>query len=387
MNESEKRLQKMKVPIARAGFADEEPKAAYDVVKSEWLIFGPKTAEFEKEFAKKIGVKHAIAVNSGSSALLVAQQALGIGRGDEVIVPDMTFVSTATSSMYLGAKPVFADITLDTYCINPAEIEKKITDKTKALIPVHYAGQSAEMDEIIEIARKHNLYVLEDAAEAHLAEYKGKKVGTIGDIAIFSFTPTKPMITGEGGMIVTNNDELAEKCRLIKNFGDTAKFQWDILGFNFRMPEVMGAIGKVQLSKLEKSVEIRRSIARRYTEEFSELEEIITPYIRSEKDINFQLYTIRLNHEKIRATNREFIDYLVGRGIGARLYYPPLHNQMVFKGNNPFNLTSSQTDEEFPNTISFGKTALSLPIFPAITEEEVSYVIKSVKEAIQKNKK
>lgn len=387
MNESEKRLQNMKVPLARAGFGEDEPKAAYDVVKSEWLIFGPKTEQFEKEFAKKLNAKHAIAVNSGSSALLVAQAALGIGKDDEVIVPDMTFISTATSSMYLGARPVFADITLDTYCINPKDIENRITPKTRAIIPVHYAGQSADMDEIMEIAKKHNLYVLEDAAEAHLSEYKGRKVGTIGDIAIFSFTPTKPMITGEGGMIVTNNDALAENCRLVKNFGDAAKFRWDILGFNFRMPEVMGAIGNIQLSKLEKSVETRRKIAAEYTEELGKLEEIICPYVRNAGDINFQLYTIRLNSGKMSISNHQFIDYLIGKGVSARLYYPPLHSQKVFKGNNPIKFVSSQTDGEFPNAIEFSKTAISLPIFPSMKMEEIQYVIQCVKEGVKEYRK
>ncbi|RPJ79544.1 MAG: DegT/DnrJ/EryC1/StrS family aminotransferase, partial [Alphaproteobacteria bacterium] len=331
MNDPKERMNKnLKVPLAKPWFSDEEPQAAYDVVKSKWIIFGPRTEEFERQFASMIGVKHAVAMNSGSSALLVAQAAAEIGYDDEVIVPNMTFVSTASSCMYLGAKPVFADINLSTYCIDVNGIEKHITPKTKAIIPVHYAGQTADMDEILKIARKHGLMVIEDAAEAHLSEYNGAKCGGIGEMAIFSFTPSKPMTTGEGGMITTNNDELAERCRLIKNFGDTAKFQWDILGFNFRMPEVMGAMGLAQLKKLHEAIRIRREIAGKYTQALSDLYQVITPYIRKPEDINFQIYTIRLKLERLAITRDEFIDKLASFGVSARLYYPCLHRQKVF---------------------------------------------------------
>jgi dTDP-4-amino-4,6-dideoxygalactose transaminase len=361
------------VPLALPWFTEEEPEAAYEVVKSKWICLGPKTEEFERQFAAKIGVKHAVAVNSGSSALLVVQAAAGIGRGDEVIVPNMTFVSTATSCMYLGAKPVFADINLSTYCIDVNEIEKNITPKTKAIIPVHYAGQSADMAEILEIARRHNLIVIEDAAEAHLSEYNGAKCGSIGKMGIFSFTPTKPMTTGEGGMITTDDDELATRCRLIRNFGDTAKFQWDMLGFNFRMPEVMGAMGLAQLKKVDEAVRIRREIAQKYTQAFSDIDTVITPYVRKIEDINFQLYTIRLKVDKLTCTRDEFIEKLSEFGVSARLYYPCLHRQKVFSG------ICEQTDVFFPNSIEYARTALSLPIFPEITEEQIQHVISSVR--------
>lgn len=353
----------VKIPLAKPWFTDEEPEAAYEVVKSEWIVFGPKTKEFECQFAAKIGVKNAVAVNSGSSALLVAQAAANIGRGDEVIVPNMTFISTATSCMYLGAKPVFADINLSTYCIDVNSIEKHITPRTKAIIPVHYAGQSADMAEILEIAHRHNLIVIEDAAEAHLSEYDGAKCGSIGDMGIFSFTPSKLMTTGEGGMITTDNDELAERCRLIRDFGDTAKFQWDILGFNFRMPEIMGAIGLVQLKKLDAAVHIRRKIAQEYTQALGDIDTVITPYVRKTEDSNFQLYTIRLKVDELSCTRDEFIEKLSEYGISARLYYPCLHSQKVFAG------ICEQTDAEFPNSIEYARTALSLPIFPELIEE------------------
>lgn len=371
----------MKIPLFRPWFTDEEPQAAYDVIKSEWVIYGPKTMEFERQFADMMDVKHAVAVNSGSSALLVAQAAAGIAPGDEIIVPDITFISTATSCMYLGAKPIFADIDLSVYGIAAESIEKNITDRTKAIIPVHYAGQTVDMDAIMGIARRHNLIVIEDAAEAHLAEYNGEKCGGIGDIGIFSFTPSKPMTTGEGGMIVTNNDEMAERCRLIRNFGDVDKFKWESLGFNFRMPEMMGAIGLAQLKKLKKAIQRRREIAQKYTKAFDSVNEIITPYIRKIEDINFQLYTIRINLNELNITRDEFIKGLEKLGVSSRLYYPCLHKQVVFRD------ICRQTDAEFPNSMEFAETAISLPIYPQLTDTEIGYVTDSVKRVLAENKR
>ena len=371
----------MKIPLFRPWFTGEEPQAAYDAVESEWVIYGPRTMEFERQFADMMEVKHAIAVNSGSSALLVAQAAAGIGPGDEVIVPDITFISTATACMYLGAKPVFADIDLSVYGMEAEKIEERMTDKTKAIIPVHYAGQTANMSGIMDVASKHGLVVIEDAAEAHLSQYNGKKCGSIGDMGIFSFTPSKLMTTGEGGMITTNNDEMAERCRLIRNFGDVEKFKWNLLGFNFRMPEVMGAIGLAQLKKLEESVQKRREIGFRYTNAFSDLDNVIVPYVRRIEDVNFQLYTIRLRLDMIDITRDQFIEELGKLGVSSRLYYPCLHSQKVFANDR------EQTDAALENSIEFANTALSLPIYPQLTDEEIQYVIGSVERTLMENEK
>jgi perosamine synthetase len=370
---------KIKIPLSKPWLTEKESMVVSRVVRSKWLISGPEVREFEDLFAKKIGTKHAIAVNSGSSALLIAQAAIGVSEGNEVIVPDMTFVSTASSSIYLGAKPVFCDIDLLTYCLNPKEIEKKITRKTKAIIPVHYAGQTAEMLPILELAKKYKLYVIEDAAEAHLSEYNGKKAGAIGHMAIFSFTPSKPMTTGEGGMITTNDDKLANCARLIRDFGDTDKFHWDLLGFNFRMPEIMGAIGKIQLKRLDKAIKIRREIAAEYNEAFSRNNDtIITPFVRDNKSHNFQLYTIRLNLNKLTISRDAFIKKLAEKGISSRLYYPSLHNQKVFSN------ICNQKDSEFPNTLEFTKTALSLSIYPELTKNDIQYIVKTVNDLTSK---
>ncbi len=369
------------IPIAKPWFSNQEAQAAYNVVKSSWLISGPAVEKLEKEFAKKSKVKYAIAVNSGSSALLVAQQALGISAGDEIIAPTMTFVSTASSCMYLGARPVFTDINLSTYCMDPNDIESKITKKTKAIIPVHYAGQAADLDPILKIAKKHNLRVIEDAAEAHLTKYKGKIVGGIGDIGIFSFTPSKVISTGEGGMVVTNNKKLAEKCRLIRDFYDIKKFKYPALGFNFRMPDIMGAIGLIQLTKLEKIVKIRQKNAIKYAKELVKIDGIIIPFVEKTEWMNFQLYTIRLDLKKITINRDKFIAILLKKGIHSRLYYPCLHNQKLFKGINKYK------DSQFPNAIVFSKTALAIPIYPELKESEQNYIINTIKEIINKYKK
>lgn len=358
----------MRVPLSKPWITHEEAQAAYDVVKSCWLVHGPKTEEFEHKFSEMVGCKHALAVNSGSSALWVSQMALGIGPGDEVIIPNMTFIATANSCLLLGATPVFCDIQLDHYGIDCSKIKELITPKTKAIIPVHYAGQSCDIDQVVQIATENNLYVIEDAAEAHLAEYQGQKVGTFGDLGIFSFTPTKLMTTGEGGMIVTNDDQLAEKIRLIRNFGDQGKFQWVQLGFNFRMPEVMGAIGIIQLQKLPKAIILRRGHAHYYSECLSQIEGIIPPYERHPNDINYQLYTIRIDPNIISLSNHEMISRLQNYGIQARLYYPCLHSQPVF----------GRDDSVYPASEHFQKTALSLPMYATMQKNEIDYVVDSI---------
>jgi dTDP-4-amino-4,6-dideoxygalactose transaminase len=362
----------MKVPLAKPWIGEEESRPAEEVVRSGWLIQGPRVAAFEERFAARIGARHAIAVNSGSSALLVAMGALGIGPGDEVLCPDMSFVSTASAALFLGARAVFADLEMRYYGMDPGQVERWITPRTRAIVPVHYAGHSAEMDEILEIAERRGIPVLEDAAESHLARYRGGRfTGTLGRIAIFSFTPSKPMTTGEGGMIVTDDDALADKCRLFRNFGDRGKFEWDVLGFNFRMPEVMGAIGLGQMDRLDEAVRRRREIAGRYTDGLRGAEGLVLPAERTPEDANYQLYTIRIlgGRDGVKAA-------LSRRGVGARLYYPAFHHQGVFRGCGPFD------PADYPNAIEYEKTALSLPIFPGLTFEEQGYVIASLHEAL-----
>ncbi len=370
------------IPIARPWFDEAEVQATVEVVRSGWLCQGPKTAQFETAFASKLGVRHAIAVSSGSTALLVALEAMGISRGDEVIVPNMTFISSVTAAMWLGARPVFCDITLTDYNLDAQQVERLITPNTKAIIPVHYAGQSADMKTLCEIASRHNLKILEDAAEAHLARFDGGPyVGTIGDAGIFSFTPTKPMTTGEGGMIVTDDEGIAERCRLVRNFGDEGKFQWNSLGFNFRLNEMASAIGLCQLDKLDEIIRVRRQKAKRYDAAWADDPLIITPWLRGAEDSNYQLYTIRLRIGQLDTTRDAIITELTEQGVSTRLYYPSLHGQGVFAD------LDSGEDASYPNTMEFERSALSIPIFTSMTDAEVDYVIDVITKVVHAHRK
>jgi dTDP-4-amino-4,6-dideoxygalactose transaminase len=284
----------------------------------------------------------------------------------------MSFVSTASAALFLGARPVFADIEMRHYGMDPGQVERWVSPRTKAIVPVHYAGHSAEMDGILEVARSRGIPVLENAAESHLARYRGGRfTGTLGRIGIFSFTPSKPMTTGEGGMIVTDDDDLADKCRLFRNFGDCGKFDWQTLGFNFRMPEVMGAIGLGQMDRLDEAIRRRREIAARYTAGLRGRDGLVLPAERMPEDANYQLYTIRVLGDRDRVRTA-----LSRRGVGTRLYYPAFHHQGVFRACGPF------VASDYPNAVEYERTALSLPIFPGLTLEEQDYVTRSLLDAL-----
>ena len=368
---------KIKIPLAKVTLKEEEVEAVSEVIRSGWLIFGKNVKIFEDNFARLIGVKHAIAVNSGSSGLLVALQALEVQRGDEVIVPDMSFISTGTASMYLGAKPVFVDINLKDYCIDVSKIEERINRKTKVILPVHYWGHTAEMEKISELAQKYGLKVLEDAAEAHLSTYQGKQLaGTIGDLGIFSFTPSKPMTTGEGGMITTNDDKLAGRCRKIINFGDYDKFDNRILGFNFRMQDVNGALGRVQLKHLPQSIKIRRENGSYYTEALANVPGVICPQPRTKTDTNYQIYPLRIDLDVLSCSKEQFMRDMLDEGIHCRTYYPAFHRQGVFRELN--------VGDNYPNAEKFEKSSFVLPVFPELKETEKVHIVNSVKKIAER---
>lgn len=376
-DDQERRMAGLQVPLSRPWFGDEEPAAARDVVASGWLTFGPEVERFEQRFAQMHGARHAVAVNSGSSALLVAMACLGVGPGDEVICPDMTFVSTASAAIFLGARPVFADIDPVQHCLDAAAVEKRITPRTRLIVPVHYAGHAADMDAILDVAAAHGVAVLEDAAEAHLSMVGSRYVGTLGAAGIFSFTPSKPITTGEGGMIVTDDDEVAAACRRFRNFGDAGKFKWDGLGFNFRMPEIMGAIGALQLDRLAEAVRLRHEIAARYTKALADVPGVQPPTHRSASATNYQLYTVMLDLERIGATRDAVIAALAERGVSSRLYYPSLHRQAVFAPYGPFD------DADYPQAVAFEESALSLPIYPALTERQQDLVVQALADVVE----
>ncbi|MEK8023146.1 MAG: DegT/DnrJ/EryC1/StrS family aminotransferase [Candidatus Hydrogenedentota bacterium] len=361
------------IPLARPIVERGDFAGTERIADSGYLISGPIVAEFEAKFREMHEAKHAIAVATGSAALWVAQSALGVGPGDEVLVPDMTFVTTASSAMLLGARPVFVDIDPETYTIDSARLEEKITPRTKGIIPVHYAAQTANMIPILEIAKKHGLFVLEDGAAAHLSRHEsGVMNGTIGDAGIFSFTPSKPMTTGEGGMITTNSDDVAGKARLYRNIGDVGKFEWDLLGWNFRMPESIALLGLKQIERLKDAIRTRREMAARFSGAFRAEESLVVPSIRPGADHNFQLYTIRLKPEQLSISRDHFMSHLQDLGVSSRLYYPCLHGQKVF------HRFPRQPDSEFPVSTLYAETALSLPLYPSLTPSEEDRIIDAV---------
>lgn len=354
------------INIAKPLIGEEEIVAVNEVLKSGRLAQGPKVAEFEEAFAKYCGTKYAVATSSGTTALHVALLAAGIKPGDDVLVPSFSFIASANAIRFCGAKPVFVDIDPKTFNMETTEnIEKYfITDKTKAIMPVHLYGQCAEMDKINEIAKKHNLVVIEDACQAHGAEYKGKKAGSLGTAGCFSFYPTKNMTTGEGGMITTNNEELAEKARLLRSHGEKTRYNAEILGFNFRMTEMAAAMGLVQLKKLDIWNEKRRKNAAYYDSVLKEKCEI--PYVAPGNKHCYHQYTIKLkDRDKVMEKLKE-------KGVGSCVYYPiEIHKQKVYW----YKLILLETDK-------VKQEVLSIPVHPGLSEEEVKKVAEAVLDSI-----
>src|SRR3972149_9781806 len=310
------------IPFFAPSIENEEKKAVLEVLESGWLTTGPKVKQFEQEFAQYIGARHAIAVNSGTAALHLALDAAGVKEGDEVIVPTMTFAATAEVVLYLKAKPVLVDCEPDTFNIDPLDIERKITAKTKAIIPVHMAGQSCNMDRIMEIARRHKLKVIEDAAHALPTRYNGKMIGTIGDITCFSFYVTKPIATGEGGMAVTDNPEWAERMRIMslhgiskdawKRYTNEGSWFYEVLfpGFKYNLTDIAAALGIEQLKKCDRFWQARKQIAAAYDEGFAAVPEIQRPVCAAYSQHAWHLYVIQLETERLRVDRAEVINAL-----------------------------------------------------------------------------
>ena len=363
----------IKVSIASPVIEEEEINAVIDVMKSGMIAQGPKVIEFEEEFAKFVGAKYGIATNSGTSALHVALLAAGIGEGDEVITTPFTFAATGNSILYTGARPVFVDIDPETFTIDPCKIEDAITDKTKAIMPVQLYGQSADMDAIMKIAKEHDLIVIEDAAQAHGAEYNGVKVGNLGDMACFSFYPTKNMTTSEGGMITTNNEEFAENAKIYRAHGSATKYHHDVLGYNFRMTDIGAAIGIEQLKKLESFNDKRIENAKYLNEALADCDLIETPVVKDGYKHVYHQYTIKVKDGK----RDELSDYLIENGIGNGIYYPiPLYNQVLY--------TNMGYNQSLPVTDEIVKDVLSLPIHAKLTKFDLDLIVKTIKDFAKK---
>ncbi|MFA5374644.1 MAG: DegT/DnrJ/EryC1/StrS family aminotransferase [Dehalococcoidia bacterium] len=358
---------------------DEEVEAVAKTLRSGWIGLGPKTKEFEEKFAKYIGVKYAVALNSCTAALHLAVNVLGIDSG-EVITSPITFVSTAHAVLYNNATPVFADVQADTLNINPADIKKKITKKTKAIIPVHYGGHSCDMDEIMKLAAKHNLWVIEDAAHACGGEYKGIKAGAIGNLGCFSFHAVKNLATGDGGMITTNDEEIYKRLLKLRWVGinkDTYHrskegYDWyydvECLGFKDHMNDITASIGIVQLKRLDAMNNKRRKIVNKYNKAFKELEWVETPVERDYVKSSLHNYAVKVN----KVDRNELIAYLAKRGVSSSVHYMPLYLHPYYK--------EIGIKGDCPIADKVWKKLVNLPLYPDMTDEDLSRVITAIRD-------
>ncbi len=373
------------LPFAVPHIDEEDIKEVTKVLMSGWITSGPKKTEFEKKFSEYIGVRHAVAMNSCTAAMHTALIAKGIGKGDEVITTPFTFCSTVNVILHTGATPVLVDIDPKTYCIDPSLIEEKITKRTKAVIPVHYGGQPCNMDAVLDICKKHNLFCLEDAAHAVNAEYKGKKIGSFGDTAAFSFYATKNMTTSEGGMLSTNDDEIAEKARILSLHGlsrDAWKrydkegawyYEVEYPGFKYNMTDIQASLGLSQLKKLEKLQKTRDMYVSIYTEAFKDLREVVTPVEVADTKNSWHLYPIRINGEYADISRNEFIKQLAKLNIGTSVHFIPIHYHPYYKKALPYK------KGDFPVSEKVFETIVSLPLYPSMTVADVEYVIEAVR--------
>mgnify|MGYP000159063823 CR=1 FL=1 len=367
------------IPVAEPCIGDEELKNVIEAVKSGWISSkGKFIEEFERDFAKYCGVKYGVATANGTVALHLALKALGIGKGDEVIVPTLTFVATANAVTYCNAKPIFVDSHPEYWCIDPEKIEEKITKNTKAIIVVHLYGNPCDMDWIMDIAEDKGLYVIEDAAEAHGAEYKGKKVGSFGDIACFSFYGNKIITTGEGGMCITNNEELAEKMRILRDHGMSKhrKYWHEVVGFNYRMTNLQAAIGVAQLKKLDTFVKKKRQIAKWYTKELKELEE--KGLIRLHPEMSwakcvYWMYSI-LIEDKAKVSSDELMKMLEEKGIETRPFFVPMHQLPIYK-----------TNERLLVAENLAKKGVNLPSSVNLKESTISFICDAINQILRVN--
>ena len=376
-----------KIPLSDLDFTEEENNAVLDVLKSGWLTMGSVTQQFEQEFAKYTGAKHAIAVANATAALHLSCVVAGIGSGDEVILPALTFVATANAVRYTGATPVFADIESEkSLNISPASIEAKITPKTRAIIVVHYGGYACDMLAIMAVAQKHNLIVIEDAAHAIGSSLNEKMLGTWGQTGCFSFFSNKNMTTGEGGMITTNDDALAERLRRLRSHGMTSvtwdrhkghAWSYDVvgLGYNYRLDEIRSALGRVQLSKLGIYNSRRRILTQLYSEMLQELAPTVDIPFQKHAGISAcHLLPILLPPE----TNRKkMMGAMKERGIQTSIHYPPIHHFEAYR-------TSEQAKSSLRITEDVAVQELSLPLYPAMTDNDVELVVRSLQSSLQK---
>jgi dTDP-4-amino-4,6-dideoxygalactose transaminase len=366
----------MKVPFLdlkahHAPFIEKFDRAIREVIESSAFAGGPFVEKFEEEFAAFCGSSHAIAVGNGTDALWLALLALGIGEGDEVITVPNTFIATAEAITYCKARPVFVDVNQDTFTMNPAALEKSVTEKTKAIIPVHLFGQPADMDPILEFARANGLFVVEDAAQAHGAEYKGRTAGTMGDAGCFSFYPGKNLgAFGEAGAVVTNDPELRKQIQMLRDHGQSRKYYHATMGWNCRMDGIQAAVLSIKLRHLDEANSLRSKHALEYNQAFAGIDEVLTPFQAKYARHVYHVYAVRLQERDA------VLRCLQEKGVGCAVHYPvPIHLQDA--GRN-----LGYTKGAFPIAENLANEFLSLPMFPELTEEQIEYVAGCVSEAV-----
>ena len=368
------------IPYGKQTIEQDDIQAVVDVLKSDFLTTGPQIAEFEQTVADYVGAKYAVAISNGTSALHAACFAAGIGPGDEVITTPLTFAASANCVLYCGGTPVFADVDPKTYNIDPEDIRRKITDRTKAIIAVHLAGQPCDMDAIHSIAREHGLIVIEDGAHALGSVYKGKKVGSMSDMTTFSFHPVKPITTGEGGMIVTDNEDFYKKMVLFRSHGITRDdsmmtrndgpwfYQQFDLGYNYRITDIQCALGCSQMKKLDRFLACRKEIVARYNEAFADCDNIITPYQLSDTESGWHLYIVQVKN----CDRRKVFENMREKGIGVNVHYIPVYMHPYYQEHGYENVHCANAEEIYSHIIS-------LPLYPGLTFEQQDYVIDTLK--------
>ncbi|WGD87734.2 DegT/DnrJ/EryC1/StrS family aminotransferase [Bacillus subtilis] len=378
------------LPYSLPLIGKEEIQEVTETLESGWLSKGPKVQQFEKEFAAFVGAKHAVAVNSCTAALFLALKAKGIGPGDEVITSPLTFSSTANTIIHTGATPVFADIDENTLNIDPVNLEAAVTPRTKAVVPVHFGGQSCDMDAILAIAQNHGLFVLEDAAHAVYTTYKQRMIGSIGDATAFSFYATKNLATGEGGMLTTDDEELADKIRVLSLHG-MSKAAWNRYssngswyyevespGYKMNMFDLQAALGLHQLKRLDDMQKRREEIAGRYQTAFQQIPGLITPFVHDDGRHAWHLYVLQVDDKKAGVTRSEMITALKDKyNIGTSVHFIPVHIHPYYQKQFGYK------EADYPNAMNYYKRTLSLPLYPSMSDDDVDDVIEAVRDIVK----
>ena len=380
----------LSVPFHQASVGEEEIQALAEVIRSGWITMGVKTVEFEKQFADYVGARHAIDVCSGTAALHLALEAAGIGPEDEVLIPTTTFTATGEVVTYLGARPRLVDVDPITLNIDVRDAEKKLSPRTRAIIPVHIAGQPCDMAELHSFAQRYHLRVIEDAAHALPSEYRGKRVGSLSELTAFSFYATKTLTTGEGGMVTTDDDDLDARMRLMrlhgiagdawKRYGKNGSWAYEVVeaGFKYNPTDLQAALGIAQLAKCDASTTARSSIADRYTEEFRRSPALEIPQVKPDRESCWHLYILRLHLDQLRLDRNAFVNELKERGIGTSVHFIPLHLHPFYQKSYGYQ------SGDFPIAEAQFERCISLPIYPRMSEENVQQVIETVTDVVSR---